>query len=261
MHSSAYPRLKQAALKHSTNDPSADAFFADQAEDWERRYESRIYQQRRELVLGFVKAELDGIGRRPETIDVLDFGCGSGVLLTDLVQLGVKAAGVDSSSAMIEQACSRLAQVHGHVKLEWLSNGSSRGAYQKQNYDIVLCTSVLEFIPEIEVVVLNLCSLVRPGGILLVSVPNRRSWLRVVEKFVHRHRRFFRGLRRFDHLTGTDSYLSFQQHQLTLRELRSMVERHGLQPEQHRFHVAPRFLAKLENWGKFGMMLMATFRK
>jgi hypothetical protein len=40
-----------------------------------------------------------------------------------------------------------------------------------------------------------------------------------------------------------------------------MVERHGLQPEQHRFHVAPRFLGSLERLETFGMMLMATFHK
>jgi 2-polyprenyl-6-hydroxyphenyl methylase/3-demethylubiquinone-9 3-methyltransferase len=261
MHNSAYARLKRAALKPSTNDTSAEAFFAAQAPGWERKYESNTYRQRRELVLESVKTELGRIGRKPDSVDVLDFGCGSGVLLADLVELGVKAVGVDSSSAMIEQACSRLAQVDGHVKLEWLSDAFSRGAYQKQNYDIVLCTSVLEFIPEIEVVVLNLCSLVRAGGVLLVSVPNRRSWLRVVEMFVHRHPRLFRGLRGFDHLTATDSYLSYQQHQLTLREIRSMVERHGLQPEQHRFHVAPGFLGSLERLEPLGMMLMTTFRK
>jgi 2-polyprenyl-3-methyl-5-hydroxy-6-metoxy-1,4-benzoquinol methylase len=248
-------------MKHSTNHESVEAFFAAQAQDWERKCENRTYQQRRELVLEFVKAELDRIGRRPETIDVLDFGCGSGVLLTDLVELGVKAAGVDSSSAMIEQACSRLAQVDGHFQLEWLSNGSSRGAYQKQNYDIVLCTSVLEFVPDIESVVSNLCSLLRSGGLLLVSVPNRRSCLRRIEKFVHRHPHMFRGFVKFNHLTTTESYLSYQQHQLTLQELREMIESEGLQQEQHRFHVAPRFLGSLEGWKIFGMMLMATFRK
>jgi 2-polyprenyl-6-hydroxyphenyl methylase/3-demethylubiquinone-9 3-methyltransferase len=251
----------RAAVKHSPEHESVEAFFAAQAQDWARKYESRTYRQRRELVLEFVKAELDRIGRRPDSVDVLDFGCGSAVLLSDLVELGVTAFGVDTSSAMIEQACSRLAQVDGHVRLEWLSAGSSRAAYQKQNYDIVLCTSVLEFVLDVESVVSNLCSLVRSGGLLLISIPNRRSCLRTTEKFVHRHPHLFRSFRQFDHLTATDSYLSYQRQQLTVQELRSVVEREGMRHEQHRFHVAPRFLGSLEGWEMFGMMLMATFRK
>jgi 2-polyprenyl-3-methyl-5-hydroxy-6-metoxy-1,4-benzoquinol methylase len=248
-------------MKHSTEHESVEAFFAVHAQDWARKYESRTYRQRRELVLEFVKAELGRIDRKPESVNVLDFGCGSGVLLTDLADLGVEAFGVDSSRTMVEQARSRLACLDRRVKLEWLPDRSGRGFYQTQSYDIVLCTSVLEFVPHIEAAVSNLCSLVRSGGMLLVTVPNRSSCLRRVEKFVHRHREMFRRFRQFNHLTTTESYLSYQQHQLTVQELRSMVEREGMRREHHRYHVAPRFLGSLERWEMFGMMLMATFRK
>jgi 2-polyprenyl-3-methyl-5-hydroxy-6-metoxy-1,4-benzoquinol methylase len=177
-------------------------FFTSHAQIWEARYQSRTYQQRRDLVLQSVKDESNRLSRKPEEIDVLDFGCGSGVLLRELLELGVRAVGVDSSKAMIEKAHAQLGRQTKHARLEWLRSSSGDGEYQARSYDIVICTSVLEFVPDLELVLSRLCSVVRSGGILLVSVPNRSSWLRKIERIVHRHRRMFRSLPTFKHLTG-----------------------------------------------------------
>ena len=236
-------------------------FFTSHAQIWEARYQSRTYQQRRDLVLQSVKDESNRLSRKPEEIDVLDFGCGSGVLLRDLLELGMRAVGVDSSKAMIEKVHAQLGRQTKHARLEWLRSSSGDGEYQARSYDIVICTSVLEFVPDLELVLSRLCSVVRSGGILLVSVPNRSSWLRKIERIVHRHRRMFRSLPTFKHLTGEESYLNYQQRQLTLHELTRLVGAYGLRREQHRFHVAPVLFGAVERSERIGMMLLATFRK
>ena len=236
---------------------SPEEFFAAQAQDWDARYQSRTYRERRELVQQIVKTELDRLARTPENIDVLDFGCGGGVLLSDLVELGVSGVGVDSSRLMIDDARTRLAAANGHVKVEHLSNSLAEGIYQGQTYDIVICTSVLEFVPDLGTTLSRLSSLVRSGGMLLISVPNRRSFLRKIEHFIYRHPRLFRYFSRFDRL----NYLRYQQHQLTLHEVDRMAAARGLRREQYRFHVAPRLAGPLERAEMVGMMLVATFRK
>lgn len=236
-------------------------FFASEAQIWEARYESRTYRQRRDLVLQSVKDECNHLSRKPEEINVLDFGCGNGVLLRELLELGVRAAGVDRSKAMIEKALAQLGRQTKHVRLEWLRSSSGQGEYEARSYDIVICTSVLEFVPDLELVLSRLCSVVRSQGILLVSVPNRSSWLRKLERIVRRNRRVFRPLPMFKHLTDEESYLNYQQRQLTLRELTRLVEACGLRREQQRFHVAPVLFGAVERSERIGMMLLATFRK
>ena len=241
--------------------PAVDTFFTAQADKWDARYESRTYRQRRELVRRVITKELHRLGGKPEAIEVLDFGCGGGVLLKDLLELGVGVTGVDTSRAMIQKARAQLLADEKRVKLEWLPSSSGEGDYEARSYDIVVCTSVLEFVPELERILARLCSTVRAGGMLLVSVPNRRSWLRQLEKFIYQHPRPFRSFARLNHLLRPESYLNYQQHQLTLGELTQIVERCGLHLEEHHFRVAPMLVGRLEHSEVFGMMLTAIFRK
>lgn len=235
---------------------SPEEFFAVQARDWDVRYQSRTYRQRRKLVQQLVKAELDRLCRAPENVDVLDFGCGGGVLLSELAELGVRVVGVDSSKATIDEARVRFAAANGRVKLEYLDSSSAENLCQ-QIYDIVVCTSVLEFVPDLGAMLSRLSSLVRSDGMLLISVPNRRSLLRKIERFIYRHPGLFRRFSRFDRL----NYLKHQQHQLALHEVDQMAAACGLRREEYRFHVAPLLAGAMERSEMVGMMLVATLRK
>ena len=195
-------------------------------------------------------------------VDLLDFGCSPGVLLADLAKLGSLASGVDTSEAMIAKARAHLASIDlGKVNLECLRDSSGTGDYQTRRYDIVVCTSVLEFIPDMESAISKLAACMRSGGILILSVPNRQSVLRRSERFIYRYPKSFRQFPKLHHLTSSDSYLSIQQHQLTLAELTSIAESYGLRKEEHLFHVAPQMLGSLERRSSVGMMMMAVFRK
>lgn len=237
------------------------SFFDLQATTWADRYESATYKQRRQLVGEIVRREVMRLKRPAKTIRLLDFGCGSGVLLEDAGKFGLQITGVDSSKAMVDAARSRLLGFDGQPKLEWLQNNSGQGSYEGQNYDIVLCLSVLEFVIDYQPLLVRLCDRVAPGGLFVISVPNRYSWLRTLEKFIHHYPGAFRRFPAVDHLTAAGSYLNHQTRQLTRMELRHLLCRQGLTEETHRFHAAPRLLRRIDFTERVGMMLMMTFRK
>jgi len=237
-----------------------EAFFSRESQCWEKRYESRTYRERRALIRDIVGAEALRLQREPRSIKVLDFGCGTGLLLGELAALGLQVTGVDSSKAMIDSARARLTG-STLIELEWAQNGSWNGTYESRIYDLVLCVSVLEFVPDVESLLAHLCRLVAPGGLLIVSVPNRRSWLRAIEGFIHQHPSAFRAFAALDHITTSDSYLNHQIHQWHRSDLLEMLRREGLREEEHRFHVAPLLICFVAQFEAIGMMLLATFRK
>jgi len=245
----------------SQSDTLARSFFDRQAAAWADRYQSPTYRQRQQLISKIIQQQVLRLSRPVGTIKVLDFGCGSGVLLKDAANLGLQVTGVDHSKAMIDAAHEQLSGFGKHVNLEWLQSSSGQGNYERETYDIVICLSVLEFVPGIDSLLFRLCARTATGGILVVSVPNRQSWLRAIEKFIFRHPRIFQRFSALDHLTGSDSYLSHQAHQLTRNQLLNMVQRQGLREESHRFHIAPAWLRSVEFMKRVGMMLIMTFRK
>jgi 2-polyprenyl-3-methyl-5-hydroxy-6-metoxy-1,4-benzoquinol methylase len=136
------------------------AFFCAQSRIYSARYGSRTYRQRRNLVKQIVQKHLVELSVEDRAIEVLDFGCGTGVLSKDVADLGARVTAVDSSEAMIGAAQLHLRNMQGRVDLEWISNDCGIGAYQGRVYDVVLCISVLEFIEELRLVLSRLCSCV-----------------------------------------------------------------------------------------------------
>jgi len=245
----------------SQSDSLVSDFFERQAFGWVDRYQTPSYQQRRELATKILGKEVLRLNRQASTIKLLDFGCGSGVLLGVAAGLGLQVTGVDNSKSMIDAAHKQLSRFGKQPNLEWLPSNSGKGAYEQENYDVVLCLSVLEFVPVISSLLFRLCARVNKGGILVLSVPNRQSWLRAIEHFVYRHPQKFRHFSSLDHLTRSNSYLNYQAHQLTRKQLSRMVQQNGLREEAHRFHAAPALFRSIDHLAPVGMMLMMIFRK
>ena len=254
-------RFDNGAVLSPTSETSAEAFFERHAGALANCYQSGSYAQRRSLVREIIGEELLRRNRPVTTIRLLDFGCGSGILLKDAADLGLQATGVDSCKGMILAARDQLAGLRKQVSLEWLRSSSAKGNYERESYDIVLCLSVLEFLHDMRSALSRICARVMRGGILVLSVPNRHSLLRSLEGFIYRNPRAFHCFPRLHHLTGADSYLNYQVHQFTRAELSGFLHEYGLREEQHRFHVAPPLLHCLGRFEPIGMMLMAVFRR
>lgn len=238
-----------------------DLFFEKEARGWTNRYLSRTYQQRRNLVLSVVFEELSKTRKKRAEYRALDFGCGAGVFVGALSTMGISVTGVDRSRAMIEAAQSRL-RARSHTEFELLRDGSRNdGAYRQRSYDLVLCLSVLEFVVSPEEIIAHLAALLAADGLLILTVPNRNSYLRRFERFAFDHPSFNRWLPGLNHLALQDCYLRHQTQQFTAEELVHSTKRLGLEVEQHRFHVAPTLCAPIEKLEKVGMMMLLSFRK
>ena len=104
--------------------------------------------------------------------DVLDVGCGGGILAEAMARLGARVTGIDLSEKAL-----RVAGLH-------LSQSSLKVHYQKTTceefaalhpgaFDVVTCMELLEHVPEPQSMIAACARLVRPGGRVFFSTINR----------------------------------------------------------------------------------------
>jgi SAM-dependent methyltransferase len=104
---------------------------------------------------------------------VLDIGCGQGELLQWLVEQGYEAEGIEPSADAAEVARERGLNVRTATLEDLLEDGPL------PLYDAVLILNVLEHTPRPEDVLRGIRSVLAPGGLLYVRVPNDFSPLQV----------------------------------------------------------------------------------
>jgi SAM-dependent methyltransferase/phage repressor protein C with HTH and peptisase S24 domain len=146
-------------------DPATHAFYDDHAAELARRYDAAP-----DGVSGWFAQAFEGRNT------VLDVGCGSGRDVRRLVKLGFDARGVDASAAMIDQARAA-ARAEGVEEDRFTVAALPELKDQAdETFDAVLCCAVLMHIPDEHLfdAVYGLRRVLRPGGRLLVSIPERR---------------------------------------------------------------------------------------
>jgi 2-polyprenyl-6-hydroxyphenyl methylase/3-demethylubiquinone-9 3-methyltransferase len=83
-----------------------------------------------------------------------------------------------------------------------------------EKMDLIICSSVLEYLDDLDKSLAILSSLSKKGSLLILSMPNRRSIYRKVERFVFC-------------LTRRPKYLKYMRHVSTVEEMRVMLREHG----------------------------------
>ena len=105
---------------------------------------------------------------------VLDAGCGSGKLLTYLVEQGYDVAGTDISPGMIDQTRAALSEVSNREIDLWVTPLDDLSMFDDRSSDIVTCLGVLPYVPE-EVEHLaykEITRVLKPGGYFISAHQN-----------------------------------------------------------------------------------------
>jgi ubiquinone/menaquinone biosynthesis C-methylase UbiE len=152
-------------------------FFDTVASGWAHRYDcDTSIASRKARFLNAIQAKF------PQSADVLDFGCGSGDIALNLSEHGYRLTGYDLSEAMIAEA--ERADHTGRV--HWLTSGSAIFPFEDATFDVVVASSVFEYLPDVSATLMELARVLRPGGWLIATVPDMRDRHRRREKWLRR---------------------------------------------------------------------------
>lgn len=148
--------------------------------------------------------------------DVLDVGCGGGLLSEAMADRGARVTGLDASAAALQTARAH-ATLTG-VKVQYVQGTVEEFVHDGRRFDAVTCMELLEHVPDPESVLRSCASLLRPGGDLVLSTVNRtlKSWLGAIVAGEYLLRIVPK---------GTHAYANL----LRPAEVRRMLERAGLE--------------------------------
>lgn len=103
---------------------------------------------------------------------LVDVGCGGGILAEAMAQRGALVTGIDMGEAPLSVA--RLHQLESGVEVDYRhSTAEQLAEEQAGHYDIVCCLEMLEHVPEPGQVIAACAELAKPGGSLYFSTLNR----------------------------------------------------------------------------------------
>ncbi len=119
--------------------------------------------------------EIDFVKRFGEGRDVLEVGCGTGLLLARIAGFARSARGVDLSPGMLDRARAR--------GLDVIEGSATSLPLPDASVDVACSFKVLAHVREIEVALAEMARVVRPGGHVLAEFYNPLSLRGLVKRF------------------------------------------------------------------------------
>lgn len=191
-------------------DPAEAAFFGKLAEDWwDPQGSSAMLHRIMPIRMRYIRDAACAHFQRPcgdrrplAGLRALDIGCGAGLVTEPLARMGAQTTGLDAAAENV--AAAKIHAAATGLAIAYRSGAVEDLAAEGAQFDLVTCLEVVEHVADRAVFFASLAALLAPGGLLIVSTPNRTaaSWavliagaevmLRSIPRGAHDWNRFVR---------------------------------------------------------------------
>lgn len=181
-------------------DPAEIKKFEDLASRWwDYEGEFKPLHDLNPLRLDYIANKVNGLFEQ----NVLDVGCGGGILSESMARKGAKVRGIDLGAEPLSVA--KLHSLETAVKVDYQKiSVEDLAATSAGQYDVVTCMELLEHVPDPASIVQACSTLVKDGGDVFFSTINKnlKAWLfaivgaenvlKMVPKGTHDHNKFIK---------------------------------------------------------------------
>ncbi|XP_070490431.1 ubiquinone biosynthesis O-methyltransferase, mitochondrial-like isoform X2 [Chironomus tepperi] len=117
-------------------------------------------------------------------IDILDVGCGAGILTEALARLKANVVGLDPSEELVKIARDHMKGQSLNIEYitEFIEDYSIKNP---EKYDAVVASEVVEHVPDQKSFLLGMAKCVKPNGSLFITTPNRTMFSYVGTKIAY----------------------------------------------------------------------------
>lgn len=125
-----------------------------------------------EYVRDVIAAHFNKGGNKPLSgLDIIDVGCGGGLLAEPMCRLGANVTAIDASEKNI-----KVASVHSEnngLNIDYQATSVEQVADTGRQFDVVMAMEIVEHVADIELFINSCCKLVKPGGMIFMATMNR----------------------------------------------------------------------------------------
>ena len=134
---------------------------------WDPNSEFKPLHDINPLRMNYISRHINLAGK-----NVLDIGCGGGILAEAMARHGARVTAIDLANASLSVA--KLHQIESKLNIDYRKSSAEQLAeLEPENYDVITCLEMLEHVPEPSSVVRACNQLVKPGGLVFFSTINR----------------------------------------------------------------------------------------
>ncbi|MBB4955733.1 2-polyprenyl-6-hydroxyphenyl methylase/3-demethylubiquinone-9 3-methyltransferase [Agrobacterium vitis] len=166
------------AAKTTIDQAEVDRFSAMAAEWWDPTGKFKPLHKINPVRLAYIRDKVsanfdrDAHAHQPLAgLRILDIGCGGGLLSEPIARMGANVLGADASAKNIGIASTHAAQTG--VNVDYRAITAEQLAANGETFDVVLNMEVVEHVADVDYFITTCASMVRPGGVMLISTINR----------------------------------------------------------------------------------------
>lgn len=126
----------------------------------------------------YAKEKIKGIKltnkRKPQLLEV---GCGGGILLEEFTEMGFTVTGVDPSVSSLVTAVEH--SMKRNLNIRFVKGSGESLPFQTGTFDVVLCCDVLEHVRDLPKVISEISRVLKKDGILVYDTFNRNIFSKI----------------------------------------------------------------------------------
>ena len=160
----------------SVNKKEIEKFSKMAAEWWDPRGKFKPLHKFNPIRIKYIKENIINsfelkIKKKPlDKINILDIGCGGGLLSEPMTRLGANVTGIDASIKNISIA--RLHAKKNNLKINYLCSSPEKLKIQKK-FDVILNMEIVEHVEDINYFINSCSKLLKKNGLMFVATLNK----------------------------------------------------------------------------------------
>jgi len=162
---------------------------------------------------------------------VLDAGCGTGIFSFFMAEKGNKVTGIDGAKEMIS-LCQKRKNNYTNIDIAFYNEIMPFEGKLNGKYDFIISSSVLEYVNNYESCIKDFKSLLNSNGILIISMPNKNSLYRKLEKMLYA-------------IIKRPAYFRYVKNMSTVGELNALMKSNGFEVIENKLYSSGSYLNKI----------------
>ncbi|MCD8525297.1 MAG: bifunctional 2-polyprenyl-6-hydroxyphenol methylase/3-demethylubiquinol 3-O-methyltransferase UbiG [Gammaproteobacteria bacterium] len=187
-------------MKKNIDYNELNTFAQEAAYWWDPRGPLKSLHDINPLRLKFIRENID----LSKTIDILDVGCGGGILSESLADTNARVTGLDANDALIQVAILHAAEKNISATYVTSTLEDFEKQHPTQKFDVITCMELLEHVPDPAQLIKAASNMLKKNGKIFFSTINRTPQaflsalligehvLKLLPKGTHEYKKFIR---------------------------------------------------------------------